>query len=325
MLENKFFTVVFFILVFLMQACTLEQRLALKYQKKINTTPILFIDNPLIYLSNSKIDIPDTLNEQSYDSAYNEALEKSKFLADMDAEAYWNQCDIVMNNALISSGFNIMNMDSISVFVNDSLPKFIFEVKQFEVEEYLYPYTDYQYATNSTYFLFGDNSLELKAKDFEAKIVKENNTSFPFVEVSFPINAIALNYWIEVNSYLKGKGHQREIIFIHKDIMDVVTRDSSFDVSNFSYINKENTLADIGYRIDSLSYNDLWLYSGKMVEEVTEVLESYVVNKVIDDEIHQKSNHKYRKRYWILNSHTARLIPTDNDMGYTVLERFYDE
>lgn len=338
-MQNKICISLLFLLIATLFSCSMEERAALKYQNELPKTTILLSANPKLFITNSKIVIPENISDQQYEKLYQQSMDSSDFIANIDVYAFWDNCKSMIEKNIINSEFKYLPSDSITIFIDNDRPKFIFDIKQVEIEEYFVEYVDTYYSSNDDYYYFDENSTEnINAKDFYAEIknyeVEETNSNYfednisssttkrqSKIQIYKPINAVAINYWIEVNSYLKNAGHKRELIYITKTMEDAVTntRDLSFD--DLLYISSYNNFENLYYKIDSVDIDKIWLKSAEWSKEITDILNSYTINRVIDDKINNVTDAKKRKRHWVLNINTGRILPTDKS-EYKIIERF---
>ncbi len=345
--RNKILLLWIFILS--MVSCSLEQRVAIKYQKEIPKTYILLSTEPELYKINNKAFIPENISDERYNMLYQKSMDSSDFVSKIDIYAYWNNCKKEIEKNILSSGLKYLPSDSITEFIDKNKPKFIFDIKQVEIEEYSIDFVDTFYSSIDAYGYFSDGYSEsINAVDFTAVIdnydieylkyfqqAEEENTPGEYtrsesirrqslIEIIKPINAVAINYWIEVNSYLKNEGHKRELIYLSVGMEDAVSNDMDLNYDNLLNIKTWYKFSYLGYQIDSINVNNIWQMSGKWAKEVTDILNSYIVDRVIEDNIHKASDTKYRKRHWILNTKTGRILPTDR-VNYTVVEQYEND
>lgn len=135
-----------------------------------------------------------------------------------------------------------------------------------------------------------------------------------------PINAITVHYWIEVNTYLADEGHKSELIYISRSIEDKVTNDEKLKYKHLQNIKSTAKFSDLGFEIDSINLYELEESSSLWSQEITNMLNSYALNKVIDYRMQNVSDVKKRKWYWELDIKSGRLIATDKEIIYNVLE-----
>ncbi len=346
--ENILF---FFLIIFFLNSCSIEEKAALKSQKDIQNTTVLLYAQPELYKYNTKVNIPDDIPDEEYDRLYLQSMDSSDFIADIDIDAYWIQFHNEIQKNIINSGFIYLSSDSITEFIDKDKPKFIFDIKQIELDEHRIFFVDTIPAPYEGFGYFDENySKRVIAKDFEAIIenyeveiprryynddapppelkIPSYNTHNPIVnkyseiQIIKPINAASINFWIEVNSYLKNQVHRRELIFISRSMEDIVTNDVNITYDDLLNIQAWYRFSNLGYKIDSIDIDKIWLNSGVWSREVTDILNSYMVNKIIEDYIHNASDTKYRKRFWIFNAKTGRILPTDNTPEYKILEQY---
>jgi hypothetical protein len=335
-------------------SCSLEEKAALKSQKEIAQTTVLISADPELYKTNAKYNIPENISDDEYEKLYASSMDSSDFIGEVDVDAYWNQCKNEIENNITKSSLRYLPSDSITEFIDNDKPKFIFDIKQVELDEYSVDFVETYSSTYEEYGYFNENYAEnMDAIDFSAIIdnyeieipKKYYNEDGPPTELNIPgdniyssitkkqsdiqiikpINAASINIWVEVNSYLKNEGHKRELIFISRSMEDVVTNDLSLKYDDLLNIQSWYKFSNLGYKIDSINLDKMWLNSEKWSKEITDILNSYVINKIIEDFIHNASDNKYRKRFWILNTKTGRILPTDNTPEYEIIEKFEND
>jgi hypothetical protein len=341
----------FLLLIMVFTSCSLEEKAALKSQKEISQTTILLSAEPELYKSNNKYNIPENISDDEFEKLYSLSMDSSDFIGEVDIDAYWNQCKNEIENNITNSSLRYLPTDSITEFIDKDKPKFIFDIKQVEIEEYSVDFVETYSSTYEGYGYFNDSyAVSVDATDFYAVIdnyevempTRYYNDDEPPPELSNPsdiskgsiirkqsdiqiikpINAASISLWIEVNSYLKNEGHNRELIFISRSMEDVVTNDLNITYDDLLNIQSWYKFSNLGYKIDSINVDELWLNSENWSKEITGILNSYVINKIIEDFIHNASDTKYRKRFWMLNPKTGRILPTDNSPEYEIIEKF---
>lgn len=351
-MQNKLKTLLLLTFIASFISCSLEQKVAIKIQKELPKTTILLSADPELYKANNKVYIPENISDDKYDELYFQSMDGSDFIGKIDIDAYWQKTRLEIESYMINSGLKYLPSDSITNFIDKDNPKFIFDIKQVEVDEYYVDFVETFSSSIAEYGYFNNNSETMEALDFKAIIdnyeaeVSVNNTqhsdeinqnydSTTEYKVSFkskekksdlqiimPINAVSINYWIEVNSYLKNEGHKRELIYISMSMEDVITNDKEINYDDLINIQSWFKFANLGYRVDSINIDKIWTESDNWSMELTDILNAYILDRVIEDEIHKASDTKYRKRHWELNTKTGRVLPTDNQANYKILERF---
>lgn len=351
-MQNK--VIIFLLLAFITSflSCSLEQKVAIKYQKELPKTTILLTADPELYKANNKFYIPENISDNEFENLFTQSMDSSDFVGQIDVDAYWEQSKREIEFYLINSGLKYLPSDSITDFIDKDKPKFIFDIKQVEMDEYSVDYVETFTSSLDEYGYFDEYYSEnVKAIDFEAIIYNyevEENSHYDEesqnydntpgynvgntitkkqseIQIVKPINAASINYWIEVNSYLKNEGHKRELIYISRSMEDEVTNDNELKYNDLLNIQSWFRFANLGYKIDSLDTDKIWLKSNDWSKETTNILNAYILDRVIEDGIHKASDTKYRKRHWELNTKTGRVLPTDNPADYTIIERYEND
>jgi len=291
------------LLIFL-ASCSLEQRIALKQQKKISKTAVLFRTNTEFYFTNSKVNIPDNLNEDQKTYYYDSSFVNSDFIQYMDADYYQQQFDSNFINALNSLGLNVYSDDSVVSFINKPKPKMIIEIVQLEVEEHNSNYYEKTYEIDN-------NNRIIRPFVIEAN-VNELNNGDQYLSVDIPVNTVSVNAWVKVLSLINDSVRINELLFMTYDITDEI-----YGFFDYNYLKE---VPYYTYDIDSIEVGDLWKAELFPTQEFSRQLTNYFENIIINHALKLKTG-KSRQWYWQINPKTKRLLPTHNNHEYDILQR----
>ncbi len=296
--------ILLFILLTLLNACSLEQRIALKQQKKIPNTAVLFRTNTELYFTNSKVYIPDNLNEQQKNYYYDSSMINSDFIQYMDADYYLQQFDSNFVKAMDDLGLKVYLDDSIVNFLNKPKPKMIIEIVQLEVEEHISNYYDKTYEIDN-------NNRRIRPFVVEAD-VNELNNGDQYLSVDIPVNTISVNAWFKVLSLINDSVRINELLFMTYDITDEI-----YGFFDYNYLKE---VPYYTYDIDSIVVSDLWKAELFPAQEFSRQLTNYFENNIINYQLETQTG-KSRQWYWQINPQTKRLLPTHQNNEYDILQR----
>jgi hypothetical protein len=295
---------ILFILLILLNSCSLEQRIAVNYQKNIPNTSLLIRTNNELFFNNSKVKINAELSDQQKLDLYDSAYANSSYIKYMDADYFLQQFGNNFRNSFESLGLKVFTEDSITSFINQENPKIIVEILQLEVEEY------YSYFTDKTFEII-ENNEKARSKKVDVSIIAMNeDTDYLLAEV--PINVVSVNAWVSVSSVIDDSTQFNDLLFMTYELKDEVS--GFFD---YDYIKE---IPFYTYDIDTVDVSDLWKIEVLPPKDFSKQLIEYFANELITYEVKQKTN-KPRQWYWLLNPKTKRLLPTHRDYKYIILEK----
>jgi len=297
-------TILLFILLILLNSCSLEQRIALKQQKKIPDIAVLIRTNTEFYFTNSKVTIPNNLNEDQKSYFYDSSIVNSDFIQYMDADYYLQQLDSNFRESMSILGLKVYSDDSIVSFLDKPKPKMIIEIVQLEVEEHISNYYEKTYEIDN-------NNRRIRPYIVEADINELNNGD-QYLSVDIPVNSVSVNAWIKVLSLINDSVRINELLFMTYDITDEIY--SFFD---YNYLKEAPYYT---YDVDSIEVSDLWKTELLPAQEFSRQLTNYFENTIISHELEIKTG-KSRQWYWQINPKTKRLLPTHKNYEYDVLQR----
>jgi len=294
---------ILFLLIFL-ASCSLEQRIALKQQKKIPNTAVLLRTNTEFYFTNSKVYIPNKLNEKQKSYYYDSSFVNSDFIQYMDADYYLQQLDSNFRESMGNLGLKVYSDDSIVNFLNKPKPKMIIEIVQLEVEEHISNYYDKTYEIDN-------NNRRIRPFVVEAD-VNELNNGDQYLSVDIPVNSVSVNAWVKVLSLINDSVRINELLFMTYDITDEI-----YGFFDYNYLKE---VPYYTYDIDSIEVSDLWKTELLPAQDFSWQLTNYFENKIISYELELKTA-KSRQWYWQINPKTKRLLPTHKNHEYDILQR----
>jgi len=294
---------ILYLLIFL-ASCSIEQRIALKQQKKIPNTAVLLRTNAEFYFTNSKVYIPNKLNEDQKSYYYDSSFVNSDFIQYMDADYYLQQFDSNFRKSMINLGLKVYSDDSIVSFLDKPKPKMIIEIVQLEVEEHNSNYYDKTYEIDN-------NNRKIRPFVVEADVNELNNGN-QYLSVDIPVNSVSVNAWVKVLSLINDSVRINELLFMTYDITDEI-----YGFFDYNYLKE---VPYYTYDIDSIEVSDLWKTELLPAREFSRQLTNYFENKIISYELELKTA-KSRQWYWQINPKTKRLLPTHKNYEYDILQR----
>ena len=297
-------TILLFILLILLNSCSLEQRIALKQQKKIPDIAVLIRTNTEFYFTNSKVTIPNNLNEDQKSYFYDSSIVNSDFIQYMDADYYLQQLDSNFRESMSILGLKVYSDDSIVSFLDKPKPKMIIEIVQLEVEEHISNYYEKTYEIDN-------NNRRIRPYIVEADINELNNGD-QYLSVDIPVNSVSVNAWIKVLSLINDSVRINELLFMTYDITDEI-----YGFFDYNYLKEAPYYT---YDVDSIEVSDLWKTELLPAQEFSRQLTNYFENTIISHELEIKTG-KSRQWYWQINPKTKRLLPTHKNYEYDVLQR----
>lgn len=301
MLKTKAYIIqiLFFALgVIFIIACSVEQKIAAKYQIEVKDTPVLLRLNQEIFLTNSKMQIPEGIDELDQQAYYDTALYNSDFIQYIDANRYIDRFNMAFTEALSEQGFLIFPADSITSFLKQRKPAVIIEIEQIEIEEYFSEYADnYTYRARKSdwnFYKSFTNQNSVYVNYYE-------NGDIDF-EIVFDINTISVNAWVNIGVLYSDGKQSQELVFMQFEISDIV--EGKFNSAHTVY---ENDIK-YSYNIDSLKIQDLYGTEEYPPKKFSQQIANYLVNHVIEYRLLQSHN-KLMKRDWEYSSKSGRILP----------------
>jgi hypothetical protein len=297
-------TILLFIPLILLNSCSLEQRIALKQQKKIPDIAVLIRTNTEFYFTNSKVTILNNLNEDQKSYFYDSSIVNSDFIQYMDADYYLQQLDSNFRESMSILGLKVYSDDSIVSFLDKPKPKMIIEIVQLEVEEHISNYYEKTYEIDN-------NNRRIRPYIVEADINELNNGD-QYLSVDIPVNTVSVNAWIKVLSLINDSVRINELLFMTYDITDEI-----YGFFDYNYLKE---VPYYTYDVDSIEVSDLWKTELLPAQEFSRQLTNYFENTIISHELEIKTG-KSRQWYWQINPKTKRLLPTHKNYEYDILQR----
>jgi len=299
--------ILLFILLVLLNSCSLEQRIAVNYQNNIPNTSLLIRTNNELFFNNSKVTINSDLSNQKKMELYDSAYANSSYIQYMDADYFLQQFSNNFRSSFRNLGLKVFNEDSITYFIAQEKPKIIVEILQLEVEEY------YSYFTDKTFEII-ENNEKVRSNIIDVDIIAMNeNTDYLLAEV--PINAVSVNAWVSVSSVIDDSTQFNDLLFMTFELRD--------DVNGFFDYDYIKEIPFYTYDIDTVEVSDLWKTEVLPPKEFSKQVIEYFANELINYKVKQKTN-KPRQWYWLMNPKTKRLLPTHRDYKYSILEKNED-
>jgi len=295
------------ILLILINSCSLEQRIAVNYQKNIPNTSLLIRTNNELFFNNSKVIINGDLSNQKKMELYDSAYANSCYIQYMDADYFLQQFSNNFRSSFRNLGLKVFNEDSITFFISQEKPKIIVEILQLEVEEY------YSYFTDKTFEII-ENNEKVRSNIIDVGIIAMNeDTDYLLAEV--PINVVSVNAWVSVSSVIDDSTQFNDLLFMTFDLKD--------DVKGFFDYDYIKEIPFYTYDIDTVEVSDLWKTEVLPPKEFSKQVIEYFANELINYKVKQKTN-RPRQWYWLMNPKTKRLLPTHRDYKYSILEKNED-
>jgi len=297
----------------ILNSCFTEQRLAYRYEKELSKTSILFKNSADIFLTNSKVSIPSKLNVEEKDFLYDSAFYASDLIQHIDINEFKNQFGKFFIKPLNDSRFHIFPADSIARFIMQDRPRIIVDIVQIEVEEnYDYYYDNIE---EDPLYLKQGKYLHIKEANEHIEEINEHINDFRGLaketyDIEILRNALTINMWLKIDLWLEDSTYSTNMIFLDYNIFDKIE-----GVFTWKYTDKVNYI----YTIDSLDVNELWKAEEYPAIELGNASINFIINTVIDNRYNAKYNSS-TNNYWQYSSKSKKIIPTNKEPNYQVLE-----
>jgi hypothetical protein len=301
-LPNKVLYGSFFLgLLFLLTACSSEQRLAMKLQKELPEVPFLVSINPALFITNSKLAVDENLSPNEYLQAKEESIHQSKFVKQINAEDYLFQFQANFNQGISKKGFTVFPIDSISRFLTEKRPSILLDFKQLEIEEY------YSIFEDENYLNYGGgkytNAVEISRDYFD-------DSTLHYVDLE--VNSMAINAWINVIVFYEDGSQSEELLFMDYLMHDIIEGEFRRSLQGYGvgYV----------YNVDEIEASEIWTLEVFPAQEFADNCINYMINKVIKNKLGEISN-KASRWNWQMSDKTGRVIPTDYPKKYIIQKR----
>lgn len=179
-----------FISFFILQACSIERKLAKNFLNNKNKGTVLLMYPNYLYKSNLRDanNKKENLDNYVLDSL---AIQKSLFLKFITNDIFLNKYYIALKEELEKAGFKIYEESETDVFLLSENSAWILNPAQFQLEEETEPYIDYHYY---------DTTLFSK---------------------KFLLNKVSLHTWLEF-SPLNPDSNSMEVLYSEQSVTDKV-------------------------------------------------------------------------------------------------------
>ena len=301
LMRNK---ILIFLLFLILSSCSTEQRIAYKYQNDIAQTPILIRNSAEVYLTNSKQYIPNNTTEIEYQQYLDTAYLNSDLIKHIDPNDFSNSFTTNFSNDIRSKKFKVYLPDSITNFIQQTKPKILVEVVQLEIIEFI----DYFFQRSDATKGAINTNKYLHIAEANINISPEIilNTTY---DIEIERNSLSVNLWLRINIYQEGGKYSSETVFMQYILHDKIEGD-------FVWENSEKV--SFIYTIDSIGVSNLWKAEAYSAKKFTNNTIEYFINNIIENRVMEITN-KHKKRHWEYRSQTGRILHTNKNGDYEIM------
>jgi hypothetical protein len=264
----KFFSL-FFLGIVLLVSCSTEMRLAGNLQRKKDQIHILCSFPEHIFLSNSKVPIPDGLSANEETIFLDSLFYNSDYVQYIDDTIFLRKFKTYTKKYFEDMGFSYHEVNDLNNFLTSDGMLYLVKFKQLELEERWFPYH--------------------QEEQFDSTIYEED----------IWINGISLNAWMDVSKVNDTVEVQRAL-YEESILSDRVT--------GMFFQNQWSGEVQYQYQLDTLQLNEVGELQTQSAIDLGTYLVNYIINKEIRDRLNYLEGVKPRS-WWFFSSKSGRFLP----------------